>query len=110
MKIILSWLAPAMALSLPLGAFAQQTTAAPKGAPAAPLPYQSAFSDYKPWTDIKQGNWRELNDALAAPASGSRHGSGSRAAPSAQGQTPAHALPMPMPKGHQSHTMPGARP
>lgn len=107
MKINLPWLAPAVALSLPLGAFAQQTPDARTGTPAAPLFYQSAFSDYKPWTDIKQGNWRELNNALAVPASGSRHGGGTPA-PNAQGQPPAHV--MPMPQGHQGHTMPGAKP
>jgi len=58
-------MAPAMALALPLLANAQSSAdPADPRAPAAPLRYQSAFADYRPWQAIKPGNWRQLNDNL----------------------------------------------
>jgi hypothetical protein len=57
--------APVMALWLAAlgGALAQGGTA-PQPAASAPLPYRSAFADYKPWQDTKAGDWRALNDAV----------------------------------------------
>lgn len=110
MKNFLPWLAPTVALSLPLGGLAQPSSDAQTATPSPQLSYQSAFSDYKPWTDIKAGDWRQLNDDLGKPSSGSRHGGGAAPPSNAHGQMPAHAMPMPMNKGHQGHQMPGAKP
>lgn len=54
----------AMALSLPLVAAAQEDSARPvdDAASAASLLYRSAFSDYRPWQEIRPGDWRALND------------------------------------------------
>lgn len=67
MNHFVSRLAPAAALCLPLLAFAQGGGGEPAQARSATpaLRYDSAFADYKPWQDIKPGNWRELNDKLA---------------------------------------------
>ena len=54
-------LAAASALCLPLLA-AAQTAGAADG--ARPLPYRSAFADYRPWQDAAPRDWRALNDAL----------------------------------------------
>ena len=106
MKNFLPWLAPTLALSLPLGVLAQPSSDARTATSSPQLSYQSAFSDYKPWTDIKAGNWRQLNDDLNKTSGGSRHGAG--AGSNAHGQMPAHT--MPMNQGHQGHPMPGAKP
>ncbi len=37
-------------------------TAAPEAAKASPLTYSSAFEGYKPYTDDKLLNWKEVND------------------------------------------------
>ena len=55
-------LAAASALCLPLLAAAQTAGAAGDG--ARPLPYRSAFADYRPWQDAAPRDWRALNDAL----------------------------------------------
>lgn len=36
--------------------------------PTAQLQYTSAFADYKPFKDLEAGNWRAVNDAVAAVA------------------------------------------
>lgn len=114
MKNFLPWLAPTVVLSLPLGAFAQQPPDAQPGTPLRALSYQSAFADYKPWAEIKSGDWRQLNDDLGKPAGQAHPVDGSAGASTAQGHTPGHA--MPMMKGHhghpgrQGHQMPGAKP
>ena len=57
------WLVPIFFLS---GIVAAQTaapaSATPDVANAAPLPYRSAFEGYKPYTDDKLLDWREVND------------------------------------------------
>ena len=116
MKKKTSWLAAAMALGLPLAAAAQVNPADP-AAPPQPLGYQSAFSDYKPWQDIKPADWRAVNDTVRdAAAKGGGHGghgvvpaapSGPAAAPQ---PAPRPATPRPAPAaapqapaGHQGH-------
>jgi hypothetical protein len=92
-------MAPAMALALPLLAAAQPKAEAtdPKAA-AAPLRYQSAFADYRPWQDIKPGNWRELNDnLLASPTANTGHAGHGAASPA-----PAASVP-PAHPGHHRH-------
>jgi hypothetical protein len=81
MKTHVTILLSALSLGVPLSAAAQPTrsdTAAasqPALAPAATseLNYQSAFSDYKPYQDLKLGDWRAANDAVGK-ASGSHSG------------------------------------
>lgn len=106
------WAAIAVLMGLPLTAAAQANPAdAEAGAPA--LGYQSAFSDYKPWQDIKPADWRAVNDTVrGAAAKGGGHG-GHGAAPgttSAPAATPRQAAPTPAPAaapqapaGHQGH-------
>ena len=71
-------LVPAVALCLPLAALAQGSRADPADASAsAPaLRYQSAFSDYKPWQDLKPADWRAVNDKVrdAGASSGGHAG------------------------------------
>ena len=86
MNDLIRRLAPVVALCLPFSALAQATRpdpADPKTAAPA-LRYPSAFSDYRPWQDVKPGDWRALNDALRAQASGG-------------GAHAGHAMPMAMP-------------
>lgn len=97
--------APVLVLCLPLGAFAQAEGPRPDD-PAAPAPalrHASAFSDYKPWQDIAPGNWRQLNDRLAAPAAGQAGGHGAHAMPA----PPQGAASQPAPAHHHGH---GGRP
>jgi hypothetical protein len=57
--------APALALSLAVCAHAYADTAlASPAAASAPQRYQSAFADYKPYKDIKPGDWRALNESV----------------------------------------------
>lgn len=97
-----------MCLALPLGAIAQASPAEPATA-AAPLHYQSTFSDYKPWRDLQPGNWRGMNDALgAAPSGHGGHGAGPGPAGASPAQAPASSAPhQPAPAasddGHQMH-------
>ena len=57
------WLVPIFSLS---GIAAAQTSAlaspVPDAAPASTLTYRSAFEGYKPYTDDKLLNWKEVND------------------------------------------------
>jgi hypothetical protein len=64
-------LAPALALGLPLVALAQPASidAAQPSASVAQLKYPSAFTDYKPWRDIKPGDWRAFNYGLKGSTS-----------------------------------------
>ena len=75
MNNLLSRLAPALVLCLPLLALAQPVRPDPTDAktPAPALRYQSAFADYKPWQDTKPGDWRALNDALRDAGGGGGH-------------------------------------
>ena len=91
-------LATALTLSLPMLAFAQQTgEPADTKASAPSLRYRSAFADYKPWQEIRPGDWRQLNDNLR-PEAGAAGGHAGHGAPvSAASQAPASA-PAPAPK------------
>lgn len=63
-----------MALGLPLLALAQRPSDPTNAKTSAlPLRYQSAFADYEPWRDLKPGDWRRINDAIAG-AAGGHHG------------------------------------
>lgn len=99
-----------MALSLPLLAGAQGV-AEPRNAKAGtPLRYQSAFADYKPYSDVDLGNWRAVNDAVgvAALKQGGHAGHGTTVTPSpasapaaaASSATPGREAP---PKHHSHH-------
>jgi len=104
MKNVLSGLA----LCVPLAALAQASApaAAPSTASAPGLRYQSVFADYKPWQDIKPGDWRQLNDNVA-PKDGKSGGHAGHAMPSAA-SAPAPGASKPMP-GHGAHHMHGGK-
>ena len=109
------WLAPAVALCLPLATLAQSGRSDPAVASAfAPaLRYQSAFSDYKPWQDLKPADWRAVNDKVrdAATQGGSHAGHNmmsAPAAPAASAAAPKASSPA-MP-GHGGHQMHGGKP
>lgn len=99
-----------MALSLPLVALAQSTASTDPAKPGATVPqlqYRSAFADYKPYQDVKSGDWKAINDAagksgghsMAMPMS-TPMGSASAPSPSAS------AAPTPAMPGHSGHQMP----
>ena len=79
-------LALGMELCLPLLASAQTPSNDPShaNAAAAPLRYRSAFSDYKPWQDIKQGDWRAVNDTVRDAGQGGGHAGHGMDAPGAR--------------------------
>jgi len=111
MNRLFSRLAPALALSLPLLAFAQQRPdAANARGQATPLRYLSAFADYRPWQDIKPGNWRKLNDDLVAGA-GSAGAHATHGMHDAAPATPAKASAPTAPahQGHQMHQIQGGK-
>jgi hypothetical protein len=108
---------PAVAFCLPLAALAQGGRADPADASAsAPaLRYQSAFSDYKPWQDLKPADWRSVNEKVRdAAASGGGH-AGHNMMPTPMPTPPAASAPAPkasapaMP-GHDAHRMHGGKP
>ena len=104
------WLATAV-LGMPLAALAQPNPADPL-APANPHCYQSAFADYKPWQDLKPGDWRALNNGVgAATSSHSGHGSqgAAPAAPAAAKTTPGQPAPAMGHGAHDMHNMPGSQ-
>ena len=117
-------LAPAVALCLPLLASAQagRTDPTDARAPAPPLRYTSAFADYKPWQDIKPGDWRAVNDGVRAAASagapnagqGGHAGHAGHAAPASPAAAPAPAqkasAPAPATPGHAGHHGHGSKP
>lgn len=114
MNNLLSWLAPAVALSLPLLAIAQQSASPSDPKAAAPtLRYQSAFADYKPWQDVKPGNWQQLNDNVAPKPGASSglagHGSAQPAASAAPATAAAPAKKSPHQGGHEGHQMSGGK-
>lgn len=95
MKTQTSWVATAALMGLPLMAAAHANPADP-GAPAPALGYPSAFSNYKPWQDIKPADWRAVNDTVRdAAAKGSGQGG--------HGTAPAPAPAPEAPAGHQGH-------
>lgn len=109
MNNLLLRLASAVALSLPLLAVAQQDAdATHTKAPAQPLRYQSAFGDYKPWQDIKPGNWRQLNDNVApGPGKASGHAGHGSSAPAASAAVPNASAPAA--PAHLGHEMQGGQ-
>lgn len=108
MNHFLDRLVPAAALCLPLLAHAQpRVEPADAQAPAPPLRYQSAFAGYKPWQEVKPGNWRQLNDDLATPpgtpSGHSGHGATTRPATTAPAAPTAAPAPL-------APRLPGSRP
>jgi hypothetical protein len=104
-------LAPAVVLCLPLLVSARAGRADPTDARASapPLRYASAFADYKPWQDIKPGDWRAVNDGVrqAASQGGSHAG---HAAPASAAPAPKASTPAPAAAGHGAHHQPGSKP
>lgn len=102
-------LAPAVALCVPLLGLARdgRTDPAAPEATAPALRYQSAFADYKPWTDTRPGDWRAVNDNVrdAAAKGGAHAGHGApAAAPAASAPAQKASAPgMPEDGGHQHH-------
>ena len=60
------------AVAAALSAAAQPAANAPAQSvtSSAPLRYQSAFSDYRPFQEIDVGNWKALNDQVRTSAAG----------------------------------------
>lgn len=111
-KLAHGW-APALVLCLPLGVSAQSvgSQAEDPQAAAPVLRYQSAFSDYKPWQDIRPGNWRQLNDALVATPTGQLGAHAGHAMPPAAGNTPSAPAAAPSTAApHGGHSMHGGKP
>lgn len=101
-------LVPAVALSLPLLAGAESSVEAGRTKPSTqPPPFQSAFADYKPWQDIKPGNWRQLNDALWPATGGASEHAGHVGAPPSQSappMAPKSSVPATTPGDPERHT------
>jgi len=99
------WLVTAL-LGMPLAALAQPDPADP-AAPTPPTRYQSSFADYKPWQDLKSGDWRAMNNALGTAAAGHGSHSGQAAAPAAAVQSSVTARAVsgqqPPAAGHGAH-------
>jgi hypothetical protein len=114
MNNILSRLAPAVALCLPLLAWpqaGQPDPADPKTAAPA-LRYQSAFADYKPWQDTKPADWRAVNDTVR-DAAGKGGGHAAHAMPAkspASAPAPAPKASAPAMSGHGGHHKHGGKP
>lgn len=100
----------ALALCVPLAALAQTPAAAAPSASAPALRYQSAFADYKPWQDIKPGDWRQLNDNVTPKdgKGGGHAGHGAAPAPAVPAAK-ASAPAAPAAGGHQGHQMHGGQ-
>ncbi len=97
-------MAGALALAFPLFAQAQATSM-----PASALRYQSAFADYKPWQDIKPGNWRALNDVVR-DAPGGMAGMTVPVASAAAASAPAAAASATPKASRHEHAAPGGKP
>lgn len=101
-----------LALCLPLGALAQAPTpaVAASSASAPALHYQSAFADYKPWQDIRPGEWRQLNDNVAPKdgKGGGHAGHGAAPAPAAPAAKASTSV-APAAGGHKRHQMHGGQ-
>jgi len=72
MKTHLKFFASAAALGIPMFAAAQATSPASNDSiPASSsLRYESAFADYKPYSDIKTGDWKAMNNAVGNAGGG----------------------------------------
>lgn len=59
-----------MALGIPLIAGAQSAPQDPSDpkSPATVLKHPSAFQDFKPFQDLKAGDWRKVNDIVGTAA------------------------------------------
>ncbi len=97
-------------MGLPL--IAAQANPAEPGAAAPALGYQSAFTDYKPWGDIRPTDWRAVNDTVrdAKPSMGhGSHGTSPSISPAAAARSqqvpaPVHAAPAQQaPSGQHGH-------
>ena len=99
-------------MCLPLGVLVQPAGSQTEVSNAvAPTPrYKSVFSDYKPWQDIQPGNWRQLNDALAAAPAGQAGAHAGHAMTAASGGTPAPAPAGPSATPHGGHSMHEGKP
>jgi hypothetical protein len=96
MNQLLSALAGAVVLGIPLLA-PGQATSAPDA--AATSPYRSAFTGYKPWRDTPPGDWKALNHTVQG------HGM-SMAMPMSPGSAasmPTRAASAPEHAGHDMH-------
>lgn len=92
----------ALALCLPLASLAQPSPASSAGTGSSPsLRYQSAFEGYRPYEDVKPGNWKALNDSIA------ESGGMSMAMPMDKEQSsssgPAASTPSAKPMEHMEH-------
>ena len=110
---LFSRLAPVAALCLPLLALAQPGRPDPADptASAPALRYQSAFADYKPWQDLKPGDWRVVNDNVrdAAAKGGGQAGHSMPSAPPASASAPASKASAPAMRAHEGHHMHGGK-
>jgi len=110
---LFSRLAPVAALCLPLLALAQPGRPDPADptASAPALRYQSAFADYKPWQDLKPGDWRAVNDTVRdAAARGSGHAVHSMpSAPPASASAPASKASDPAMRAREGHHKDGGK-
>ena len=114
MNNLLNRLAPAVVLGLPLLAIAQQSSDPTDDKAAAQVRYQSAFADYKPWQDIKPGDWRQLNDNVRPTfgAAGGHAGQGiatPAASESASAPSPTPKASAPAMPAHEDHQMHGGK-
>jgi hypothetical protein len=73
------------------------------------LKYRSAFADYKPWQDIKPGDWRALIDGLKGSGMAG-HAMSAPTPAKAAASAPAATASAPAKSGHGSHQMPGGKP
>ena len=94
------WLVPIFFLS---GIAAAQTPApvspAPEAVKASPLTYRSAFEGYRPYTDDKLLNWKEVNDTTGRNGGWRAYAKEAR---QADDKAPAHdvsKMPEPKPEG-----------
>jgi hypothetical protein len=106
------WFA-ACAAAISLAANAQNATSDARGTSGSRLTYDSAFQDYRAYSDAEVADWRRLNDELrdAAGDSGGHAGHmqvpatpSPSSAPARGAQKDATKLPAsPMPQGQAAH-------
>jgi hypothetical protein len=103
--------AAAVVVWLPLMALAEAASSdmAQGEQTASRLRYQSAFADYKPWTEVVPADWKSINDALGQNASEGHSGHSGHSSPHAASAAPAASGPVmpskPVSKegGHSAH-------
>ena len=75
MKNHVKTLASALVLGIPLWVAAQATGGqAEPSTPSRELRYESAFADYRPYQDVKPGDWKAVNAAVGKPPTGHNMG------------------------------------